>query len=219
VSLFVTFEGPEGAGKSTQVQMVANLLRDSGNAVLETREPGGTALGERIRDLLLAQNDYEIAPRTEALLMTAARAQHVTDVITPALSNGQIVLCDRFIDSTLAYQGAGRGLPVDELISLQSFAVGSIRPDLSVLLDLPVAIGIERRRQSGTPLNRLDQDEVAFHERVRTWYVRSAQEDPARWLVLDAQQQPEVLCRQIGDRVLEMIASGTAVTPRDGNAG
>jgi dTMP kinase len=219
VSMFVTFEGPEGAGKSTQVQLVAEHLRQLGYDVLATREPGGTQLGERIRNVLLASNDYAIVPRAEALLMTAARAQHVADVIHPALQNGQIVLCDRFIDSTLAYQGAGRGLPIDELELLQAFAVDALRPDLTVLLDLPVSIGLTRRRQSGAPMNRLDRDDAEFHERVRTWYVQAARQDPDRWLVLDAQQSPADLSALIGRRVLEIVAPGTALTCGDGNGG
>lgn len=197
MSLFVTFEGPDGAGKSTQVRLVAERLRSLGDKVVVTREPGGTPLGERVRSVLLDPGDCAIVPRAEALLMTAARAQHVEAVIRPALANGAIVLCDRFVDSTLAYQGAGRGLATAELELLQTFAVGALAPDLTVLLDLPAESGIRRRHDSGAPLNRLDQDELAFHERVREWYVQAARDDPTRWCVLDALDGPDQIAGEI----------------------
>jgi dTMP kinase len=203
VSSFVTFEGPDGAGKTTQISLVESKLRNAGYSVVVTREPGGTPLGERVRSVLLDPGDYAIVPRAEALLMTAARAQHVADVIQPALINGSIVLCDRFIDSTLAYQGAGRGLPVDELKSLQRFAINALLPDLTVLLDLPADAGIQRRESSGSPLNRLDQDEISFHERVREWYVQAAINEPDRWILLDAQQPPDVLAEMITESIVE----------------
>jgi dTMP kinase len=203
VSSFVTFEGPDGAGKTTQISLVESKLRNAGYSVVVTREPGGTPLGERVRSVLLDPGDYAIVPRAEALLMTAARAQHVADVIQPALINGSIVLCDRFIDSTLAYQGAGRGLPVDELKNLQRFAINALLPDLTVLLDLPADAGIQRRESSGSPLNRLDQDEISFHERVREWYVQAAINEPDRWILLDAQQPPDVLAEMITESIVE----------------
>jgi dTMP kinase len=197
VSLFVTIEGPDGAGKSTQAGLVAELLRSEGQDVVVTREPGGTQLGERIRSVLLEPGEYAIAPRAEALLMTAARSQHVVEVILPALSGGAIVLCDRFVDSTLAYQGAGREIPLSELRALQAFAVRELHPDLTILLDLPAESGIRRRQDSGSPLNRLDQDDLAFHQRVREWYVQEAENDPERWIVLDATRAPDDLAREV----------------------
>jgi dTMP kinase len=206
VSLFVTFEGPEGSGKSTQVRLVASLLTTAGHNVVETREPGGTSLGERIRDLLLDPNNSTITPVTEALLMTAARSQHVADVLRPAICRSQIILCDRYTDSTLAYQGAGRGLSIAELEELQDFAIGGIRPHLTVLLDIPVETGLSRRELSGTPLNRLDLDERAFHERVRSWYLHAARQEPDRWLVLDARKAQDELAGLICQRIIELIA-------------
>lgn len=217
MSLFVTIEGPDGAGKSTQARLIAEYLRGFGHDVVVTREPGGTALGERIRSVLLGSNDCAIVPRAEALLMTAARAQHVSDVIEPALRNGQIVLCDRFADSTLAYQGAGRGLPPDELEQLQQFAIDDLRPDLTVLLDLPVSSGLARREKSGVPLNRLDLDEIDFHERVRAWYLEAARRDPDRWLVLDAETDPDELAAMIGQRVLDLTGPRSVTTCGDGD--
>jgi dTMP kinase len=208
VSLFVTFEGPDGAGKSTQVSLIATRLEQAGFDIVVTREPGGTSLGERIRSVLLDPGESPMVPRAEALLMTAARAQHVAEVIEPALHRGALVLCDRFVDSTLAYQGAGRGLPIDELRELQSFAIDNLQPHVTILLDIPATTGIERRLSSGAPLNRLDQDEIAFHERVREWYVGAARSDPGRWLTFDARQDPHVLA----DEITESIVARTGET-------
>jgi dTMP kinase len=212
----VTFEGPDGAGKTTQLELLAESLREAGYDVVVTREPGGTDLGERIRALLLESGAGDMVPQAEALLMTAARAQHVAGVIRPALAAGKIVLCDRFVDSTLAYQGAGRGLSIDELEQLQVFATGNLTPDLTVLLDLPARAGLSRRRGSGAPLNRLDLDEVEFHERVRAWYVESAKRNPDRWVTVDAEQPREVIARIIEKCVLDMAPSGSVVSRRDG---
>ncbi|HET9015051.1 MAG TPA: dTMP kinase [Thermomicrobiaceae bacterium] len=186
MTLFVTFEGPEGAGKSTVIQHLVPALRHRGHEVEATREPGGTDIGEAIRRILLTSHHHAMLAETEALLNTAARAQHVAEVIAPALSSDRIVLCDRFVDSTLAYQGAGRGLKVDELLRLQGFAIGGLRPDLTILLDVPVEVGQARRLASGEPLNRFDADAVGFHERVRRWFLRAAEDEPARWVVIDA---------------------------------
>lgn len=215
MSLFVTFEGPDGAGKSTQISLVTRRLHEYGLATVTSREPGGTPLGERIRALLLEPGDRAIVPRAEALLMTAARAQHVADVICPALMKGQIVLCDRFVDSTLAYQGAGRGLTIDELIELQSFATGNLVPDLTILLDISANAGLERRRASGTPMNRLDQDALTFHERVREWYVQEAQRQRERWMVLDAGRDQNDLADEITQAILARLEAVTS--HRDAN--
>lgn len=216
MSLFVTFEGPDGAGKSTQVRHASQRLSDDGWDVAVTREPGGTDLGEQVRELLLGSGDYAIVPHAEALLMTAARAQHVHEVISPALERGAIVLCDRFADSTLAYQGAGRGLPVQELEQLQSFALGPLRPDLTVLLDIPAERGLERRQRSGSPLNRLDQDHLAFHERVRAWYVHAAELEPDRWVTLDATRDPGDLAEAIHRCILERVSRAAHVNEAGG---
>jgi dTMP kinase len=186
MGLFVTFEGPEGGGKSTQIRRLADHLTQRGIAVVVTREPGGTALGEAVRELLLGSRHSDMLPETEALLNSAARAQHVAEVIRPALAQGKVVLCDRYLDSTLAYQGAGRGLSIDDLVTLQSFATCGLWPDLTFLLDLPVEVGLSRRVASGEPLNRFDADSRAFHERVREYFLNAASADPGRWRVIDA---------------------------------
>jgi dTMP kinase len=207
VSLFVTFEGPDGSGKSTQIQRVSERLKRENYEVVVTREPGGTTIGERIRDVLLTQGECAIVPRAEALLMSAARVQHVSEVVLPSLRRGAIVLCDRFVDSTLAYQGAGRGISIGELRELQRFTVDDLSPDLTILLDIDAETGIERKFNSGDPLNRLDQDSVTFHQRVRAWYVQAAEHEPERWVKIDARRNPAAITDEIVMRIIERIAS------------
>lgn len=189
--LLIALEGPEGAGKSTQAARIAAGLEADGLHVLVTREPGGTAAGEAIRGILLERIETAILPQTEALLYAAARAQHVRDIICPALASGTAVICDRFIDSTLAYQGGGRGLSLDDLRALHQFAAGGIQPDLRLLFDLPVEHGLERRFADATGLNRLDGAGKAFHNRVRETYLRLAKAQPDTWIVIDAMAPPE----------------------------
>jgi dTMP kinase len=184
--LFVTFEGPEGSGKTTQLTAVAARLEDAGQRVLVTREPGGTPAGERIRALLLDPEIGDLLPETETLLFCAARAELVTRAIRPALDAGTWVLCDRFFDATLAYQGAGRGLPMERLRGIIRFATGGLVPDLTLLLDMPVVDGLARRRRDEANWNRLDGASRAFHERVREGYHRLAAAEPERWRVVDA---------------------------------
>jgi dTMP kinase len=193
--MFITFEGPEGAGKSTQARRLVAFLQRCGLHAVNTREPGGTPLGERLRELLLVDG-LELGAEAEAYLMTAARAEHVRQVIRPALERGDIVICDRFVDSTLAYQGAGRGLPVEELRQLQSLAVGDCRPDLTILLDIDVRIGLERRAREGAA-NRLDRETVCFHERVADWYRSEAVSHPDRWVIVRADRDEDTVERDV----------------------
>jgi dTMP kinase len=185
--LFITLEGPEGAGKSTNREYLAERLREQGVDVLLTREPGGTPLAERIRELLLDPSDEPMAADTELLLVFAARAQHLQQVIRPALAKGSVVLCDRFTDATYAYQGGGRGLSVERIAQLEHFVQGELRPDLTLIFDLPVEIGLARAAARGR-LDRFEQEGRGFFEAVRQAYLQRAAQAPQRYRVLDAGQ-------------------------------
>lgn len=183
--LFITLEGPEGAGKSTNRDFIASRLRERGVEVLLTREPGGTPLAERIRELLLAPSDESMAVDTELLLMFAARAQHLDRVIRPALEAGQVVLCDRFTDATYAYQGGGRGVSMARIAELERFVQGSLRPDLTLVFDLPVEVGLQRAAARGR-LDRFEQENRSFFDAVRQTYLERAAQAPERYRVIDA---------------------------------
>lgn len=192
--MFITLEGPEGSGKTTQLPRLAEFIRTLGYDVLTTREPGGTPIGDQIRSVITGMKNTAMQPRTEILLFQASRAQLVEEVIRPSLAAGKFVLCDRYADSTLAYQGFGHGLPQEDLRWLLRFATGGLKPDLTLLLDVDVEVGLQRRQQGGGEWNRLDAYAVAFHQRVRQGYLALAAEEPQRWLVLDASRpQDEVL--------------------------
>lgn len=190
--LFITLEGPEGAGKSTNRDYLATRLREQGLDVVLTREPGGTPLAERIRELLLAPSDEAMHADTELLLMFAARAQHLAGVIRPALARGAVVLCDRFTDATYAYQGGGRGLSVERIATLETFVQGDLRPDLTLVFDLPVEIGLARAAARGR-LDRFEQEGLAFFEAVRQAYLQRAGHEPQRYRLLDAAQSLEAV--------------------------
>lgn len=204
--VFITFEGPEGGGKTTQIRLLAAWLGEQGYDVLTTREPGGTRIGDGVRAILLAPEHTEMQPEAEILLFSAARAQLVGEVIRPHLARGSVVLCDRFADSTLAYQGYGRQLDLDILRSITVFATGNLAPDLTICPDLPVAEGL-RRKQGGDLLewNRMEREQQAFHQRVRLGYLALAAAEPDRWLVLDALQPVEEIQQAIRQRVAALI--------------
>ena len=185
--LFITLEGPEGAGKSTNREYLAERLRSAGIDVVLTREPGGTPLAERIRELLLAPSAEAMCADTELLLVFAARAQHLQQVIRPALAKGSVVLCDRFTDATYAYQGGGRGLSNERIAQLEQFVQGELRPDLTLIFDLPVEIGLARAAARGR-LDRFEQEGRGFFEAVRQAYLQRAKQAPQRYRVLDAGQ-------------------------------
>ncbi len=182
---FVVFEGGDGAGKSTQVRLLAEVLEAAGHRVLLTRQPGGTALGQQIRDLVL--HGGHVSPRAEALLFAADKAQHVDLLIRPALDAGQVVLCDRYTDSAVAYQGAGRALGAAEVGDLQGWAVGGLVPDLTVVVDVPAAVG---RRRRGAVHDRMESEDDAFHESIRRHFLAMAAEAPRRYLVVDGTADP-----------------------------
>lgn len=202
--LFITLEGPEGAGKSTNREYLAQRLREHGLDVVLTREPGGTPLAERVRELLLAPADEPMASDTELLLVFAARAQHLAQVIRPTLARGAVVLCDRFTDATYAYQGGGRGLSVQRIEQLECFVQGDLRPDLTLIFDLPVEIGLSRAAARGR-LDRFEQEGLAFFEAVRSAYLDRAREVPQRYRVIDAGQSLSAVQRDLETLVPEVL--------------
>jgi len=212
LSLFVTFEGPEGSGKSTQIQLLYRALKDKGLTVVCTREPGGTPIGEQIRAVLHDLRNVGMSPEAEVLLYSASRAQHVAQLIRPALERGEVVISDRYAESTLAYQGYGRGLDLDTLRRITDFATGGLYPDLVVYLDLDVELGLERKRraqqQGQGEWNRMDQQELAFYRRVREGYLRMAEQERTRWLVVDATRSVEEIHRIVLRRVEACLGQG-----------
>ncbi|MDT7041644.1 dTMP kinase [Candidatus Nitronereus thalassa] len=197
--LFISFEGIEGSGKSTQCQVLAQFLKDSGFRVIETREPGGTSIAEHIRDLFLQTKTTpgeSLTPETEASLVFAARSQHVASLLLPALQNGEVVLCDRFSDSTLAYQGYGRGLNISKLQGYNRFITQGLTPDMTFLFDLPVQQGLARRRK-GPNQNRIDQEALAFHARVRNGFLELARKYPRRITIINAHRSATAISHQI----------------------
>jgi dTMP kinase len=187
MSIFVTLEGPDGCGKSTQAKLLAERLKSEGYPVLLTREPGGTAIGDQIRRVLMSLDNRSMHPRTEFLLFSASRSQLAQEVIRPHLEKGGAVVSDRFYDSSLAYQGYGHGLSRQQLRAITEFATEGLLPDLTLLLDVPVLVGLERRR-SGGQWNRLDDYDLEFHERARQGYLELAQAEPERWQIVSADQ-------------------------------
>lgn len=183
--LFITLEGPEGAGKSTNRDYLAELLGAAGREVVLTREPGGTPLAERIREILLTPAAEPMAVDTELLLMFAARAQHLAQVVRPALARGALVLCDRFVDATYAYQGGGRGVPTARIATLEAFVLGDLQPNLTLVFDLPVEIGLARAARRGA-LDRFEQEQRAFFDAVRQTYLERAKAVPERYRIIDA---------------------------------
>lgn len=207
--MFITFEGPEGSGKTTQIQPLFGYLQDRGLDVVLTREPGGTAIGDQIRRVLLDPANREMLPEAEILLFSASRAQLVGQVVRPALARGAIVICDRFADSTMAYQGHGRGLDLESLRRITRFATGGLTPDLTVYLDLDVEEGLRRKRvagqQNSEDWNRLDQQTMDFYDRVRRGYLGLASAEPDRWLVIDAARPADVVQDEIRRRVRALL--------------
>lgn len=206
LGLFITFEGTEGVGKSTQLQLLADRLKKWGAPVTLTREPGGTALGNEIRTLLLNHQHDAMSHMTELLLMFAARAQHLEQVVLPALRAGYYVLCDRFTDATYAYQGAGRGLDVGVIQQLEQLVQSDFRPDYTIVLDAPPQLGLERAKQRGH-LDRIEQEKIDFFERVRQAYLNRAATMPERYYVIDATQSIEKIHHDIVQKLCPELDS------------
>lgn len=204
--LFITLEGGEGAGKTTNLAFIRQWLQRAGHEVVVTREPGGTELGERVRDILLHSKQLHITPESEMLLMFAARSEHLAKVIRPALAAGKTVLCDRFTDATYAYQGGGRGLAAERIAAMENWVQGDLRPDLTLLLDIPVEAGRARAGQRGEP-DRFEREDNEFFTRVHAIYLARAQADPKRMRVIDASRALPQVEQQIA-AVLEELVHG-----------
>lgn len=213
MSLFITLEGPEGSGKSTQMGLLAAWLREQGYEVVTSREPGGTRIGDAIRETLHDVAHTEMTATTEVLLYSASRAQLVEQVVRPALARGAIVLLDRYADSTLAYQGYGRGINLNDLAALTAIATGGLQADLTLLLDLDVAAGLGRRRDQGDEMNRLDLETLEFHNRVRNGYHQLAAADPGRWVTIAADRPIDELQALLRTVVAERIAPLSPIPP------
>ena len=205
--MFITLEGPDGGGKTTQASLLAEFLSRRGCDVIATREPGGTAIGDQVRQILSSLENTAMHPRTEILLFQASRAQHVEQVIRPHLAKGGIVVCDRYADSTLAYQGYGHQVDLERLRLIVDFATGGLKPDLTLLLDIDVEEGLRRRTNSGE-WNRLDAYALAFHRRVRQGYFELARQEPERWVTVDAGRPEELVQEQLREVVMQRLSIG-----------
>lgn len=200
--LFVTFEGIDGCGKSTQLAKAAGKLRSESHDIVVTREPGGTPLAEKIRSLVMDAEHGDMCDECEVMLYLAARAQHVNEVVAPALERGAIVLCDRFQEAMFAYQGYGRGIDMSRLVSMNAYAGGGVVPGLTFIFDIPVAVSLERLKASGKDPDRLESNPPEFFERVRSGYLRIAHEHPERVRLLDGTRSVEKLADEVSGYIL-----------------
>ena len=205
--MFITLEGPEGSGKSMQICQLAVFIREQGFDVLTTREPGGTFIGDQIREVIMRMENTMMSPRAEILLFCAARAQIVEEVFKPRLKVGEIVLSDRYFDSTIAYQGYGHGQDLEQVRQLVRYATGGLTPDLTILLDLEVEIGLQRKSKQ-EEWNRMDAYTVDFHKRVRAGYLELVKQEPGRWKVVDSSQKWDVVQEELKKVILEGLGKG-----------
>lgn len=207
---FITFEGTDGCGKTTQISLLTQWLSGLRVPLVVTREPGGTTIGAGIREILLHRDNTHLHPRAELLLYAADRAQHVAQVILPALARGEAVVCDRFSDATIAYQGSGRDEPLDTVRELIRYAAQGLSPDITILLDVDVRTGLARARQrqhaGGAHDDRFEREEIDFHERVRESYLSLARQEPDRFRVIDAGAKPETVFQRVRDEVMDALA-------------
>jgi dTMP kinase len=202
--MFITLEGPEGSGKTSHIPHLVEFLREKGHTVFPTREPGGTSISEQIRDILHDMKNAEMHPRTETLLYQAARAQIVEQVIKPRLADGEIVISDRYYDSTIAYQGYGHQQNLDEIRALVKYATGGLTPDLTILLDLDIEVGLARKKKDNE-WNRMDAKTVDFHKRVRNGYLEMVKAEPKRWVVVNSEQAWESVQAELRQVILERL--------------
>ncbi len=214
---FITFEGIEGSGKSTQILLLANYLSAHGKSVTLTREPGGTTIGDQARRILLDPANTRLDPKAELLLYAAGRAQHLAELIAPELASGRIVLCDRFSDATLAYQGYGRGLDLELIRTLDRIVTDGMRPDLTILLDIDAAAGLARARGRNSRVGleseaRFENEDLSFHERVRQGYLDLAKREPGRFCIMDASLRPEEIQNGLRRSIDELLRTGQGKT-------
>jgi dTMP kinase len=203
--MFITLEGPEGSGKTSHIPYLVEYLREKGHVVFPTREPGGTTISEQIRDILHDLKNAEMHARTETLLYQAARAQIVEQVIKPRLADNEIVISDRYYDSTIAYQGYGHQQNIEHVRALVKYATGGLDPDLTILLDVDVEVGLKRKKENGLEWNRMDAHEVAFYQRVRNGYLEMVKAEPKRWMTLDAGRNWDDVQEELRDQILKAI--------------
>ena len=202
--MFITIEGPEGSGKTTAVEQAVKKLEEMGYQIVRTREPGGTEIAEQIRNVILDKNNTKMDPRTEALLYAASRRQHLVEKVWPALKEGKLVICDRYLDSSLAYQGGARGLGIENILNINLFATENTWPDLTLLFDLDPKIGLERiGKNADREVNRLDLEKMEFHTKVRNTFLELAKRYPDRYVIIDASQSRE----EVANKTLEVILS------------
>lgn len=206
-ALFITFEGIEGCGKTTQMNLLSDYLKKEGVSVLKTREPGGTKIGEKIREILLNPDNKKMSKETEMLLYGASRTQHIEEIIRPALKSGKIVLCDRYADSTLAYQGFGRNMGVSFIKKACPLSLGTIQPELTILLDLDVKTGLERIKNRIHGNDRIEKEKIAFHNKVRKGYLKLAKTSRGRIKIVKADKEIDEIQKEIKDIVIKKLRS------------
>ena len=209
--MFITFEGPDGSGKTTQIHRLIPVLQEKGLDIVQTREPGGTEIGDQIRSVIMNMKNKSMHPRAEILLFCASRAQLVEELIRPSLAEGKLVLCDRYADSTMAYQGYGHGLDRDALSQLLNFATGGLKPDLTLLFDISAEAGLRRRLANHDEWNRMDDYALQFHERVRSGYLAMAAAEPERWAVINADRNRD----EIHEEVVSVVTAKLALRNRE----
>jgi dTMP kinase len=203
--MFITLEGPDGSGKTTQVKPLVDFLLSKGYPIFSAREPGGTSIGDQVREILMRLDNKSMDPRTETLLFCAARAQLVSEVIRPQLAKGNIVLLDRYADSTLAYQGYGHQNDLEQIRQILQFATGGLKPDLTILFDIDAETGLHRRQIGGGEWNRMDAYQLELHRRTREGYQEMAKADPKRWVIIDASQTPEMVQSHLQTVILDRL--------------